>query len=153
MPGCAGVARTHLVGAQPRRACCHMHYRETDLRHLCQYEDDPTRRAVRRPLFRRARLPWQIYSRACFLSSGPLPLQHQGNDALKQGLAVRKKFYIRKAVDHYSEGIAAGADDSALNSMLHSNRAQAGWRNTNVRLISALIMRSTRFREAHNRWR
>lgn len=59
------------------------------------------------------------------------PLEHaenarqQGNDALKQGLALRKKFYLRKAVDHYGEGLAAGVDDMNLNSVLYANRAQA----------------------------
>jgi hypothetical protein len=52
-------------------------------------------------------------------------LQRQGNDALKQGLAIRKKFYLRKAVDHYTAGIAVGISDAALNSVLHANRAQA----------------------------
>lgn len=52
-------------------------------------------------------------------------LQRQGNDALKQGLAIRKKFYLRKAVEHYTAGIAVGVSDAALNSVLHANRAQA----------------------------
>ena len=52
-------------------------------------------------------------------------MQRQGNDALKQGLAIRKKFYLRKAVEHYTAGIAVGVSDAALNSVLHANRAQA----------------------------
>lgn len=52
-------------------------------------------------------------------------MQRQGNDALKQGLAIRKKFYLRKAVEHYTAGIGVGVDDGQLNSVLHANRAQA----------------------------
>jgi len=59
--------------------------------------------------------------------------QQQGNDALKQGLAVRKKFYLRKAVDHYTEGIAAESGDTKLNSVLYGNRAQAELRLGNNR--------------------
>lgn len=38
---------------------------------------------------------------------------------------MRKKFYLRKAVEHYGEGIAAEAGDDALSSILYCNRAQA----------------------------
>ena len=43
---------------------------------------------------------------------------------MKQGLAVRKKFYLRKAVEHYGEGLIAEAGDDALSSVLYANRAQ-----------------------------
>lgn len=67
-----------------------------------------------------------------------MPAQQQGNDALKQGLAVRKKFYLRKAVDHYGEGLAAEAGDDALSSVLYANRAQASFHHARSASIAPL---------------
>ncbi|KAK9907556.1 hypothetical protein WJX75_005927 [Coccomyxa subellipsoidea] len=49
----------------------------------------------------------------------------QGNDALKRGLQLKKKFYLREAVDLYTKGLGMGSSLPELLSMLHSNRAQA----------------------------
>lgn len=53
-----------------------------------------------------------------------LPLQVQGNDSLKRGLQLRKKFYLRQAQEQYSQGLAVQCGDSAVDGVLYSNRAQ-----------------------------
>lgn len=54
-----------------------------------------------------------------------LSFKEHGNRALKTGLKQRKKFYIRQAIEQYTEGLALQCTDAALNSTLFSNRAQA----------------------------
>lgn len=49
----------------------------------------------------------------------------QGNDALKRGLQLRKKFYLREAISLYSKGLEMGCSSQQLLSVLHSNRSQA----------------------------
>ncbi|BDA47917.1 Tetratricopeptide repeat protein 4 [Coccomyxa sp. Obi] len=49
----------------------------------------------------------------------------QGNDALKRGLQLKKKFYLREAVTLYTKGLEMGSSLPSLLSVLHSNRAQA----------------------------
>ena len=61
-------------------------------------------------------------------------LQGQGNDALKRGVQLKKRFYLREAVDLYTKGLDMGATLPELLSILHSNRAHAhsvlgNWRN------------------------
>ena len=61
-------------------------------------------------------------------------MQGQGNDALKRGMQLKKKFYLREAVGLYTKGLDMGCALPQLLSMLHSNRAQAhimlgNWRN------------------------
>ena len=61
-------------------------------------------------------------------------MQGQGNDALKRGMQMRKKFYLREALDLYTKGLDMGSALPQLLSALHSNRAQAhimlgNWRN------------------------
>lgn len=61
-------------------------------------------------------------------------LQGQGNDALKRGVQLKKRFYLREAVDLYTKGLDMGATLPELLSVLHSNRAHAhsvlsNWRN------------------------
>jgi hypothetical protein len=46
-----------------------------------------------------------------------------GNRALKAGLAQRKKFYLRQAVEQYTEGLGVGGTDAGVTSALLSNRA------------------------------
>ena len=63
-----------------------------------------------------------------------LCLQGQGNDALKRGVQLKKRFYLREAVDLYTKGLDMGATLPELLSILHSNRAHAhsvlgNWRN------------------------
>lgn len=52
-------------------------------------------------------------------------VQGQGNDALKRGLQLKKKFYLREAVTLYTKGLEMGSSLPSLLSILHSNRAQA----------------------------
>lgn len=63
------------------------------------------------------------------------PWQAHGNEELTNALKLPKnrKFYIRKAVETYSKGIAANCSDKALNSVLHGNRAQAHLKLENYR--------------------
>lgn len=49
----------------------------------------------------------------------------QGNKALQTGLKQRKKFYVRQAIEQYTEGIKLEFNDASLRSTLYSNRAQA----------------------------
>ena len=61
-------------------------------------------------------------------------MQGQGNDALKRGMQLKKKFYLREAVDLYTKGLDMRATLPQLLSVLHSNRAHAhtvlgNWRN------------------------
>ena len=61
-------------------------------------------------------------------------MQGQGNDALKRGVQLKKRFYLREAVDLYTKGLDMGATLPELLSILHSNRAHAhsvlgNWRN------------------------
>ena len=58
------------------------------------------------------------------LSSLP-PFQTQGNDALKRGLQVKKRFYVAEAVSLYDKGLAEAGIDTALRVALLANRAQA----------------------------
>ena len=51
--------------------------------------------------------------------------QNQGNDALKRGLQLKKKFYLREALGLYTRGLDLKCRDAALASALFSNRAQA----------------------------
>jgi hypothetical protein len=62
-------------------------------------------------------------------------LQVQGNDLYTKAvkLQTKNKFYVRKAVEAYSKGIALHCADSNLVSVLHSNRAQAHLRLGNYR--------------------
>lgn len=50
--------------------------------------------------------------------------QVQGNDALKRGLQLRKKFYLRQAQEFYSQGLAVRCGAAAVDALLLSNRAQ-----------------------------
>lgn len=52
-------------------------------------------------------------------------MQGQGNDALKRGLQLKKKFYLREAIGMYTKGLEMGSTLPQLQSVLHSNRAQA----------------------------
>ncbi|GAB4818948.1 hypothetical protein N2152v2_005994 [Parachlorella kessleri] len=52
-----------------------------------------------------------------------LNFKDQGNKALQTGLQHKKKFYLREAIDKYSEGLALQCGDAELNSVLNSNRA------------------------------
>ena len=54
-----------------------------------------------------------------------MALQGQGNDALKRGLQLKKKFYLREAQGMYTKGLDMGSTLPELESVLHSNRAQA----------------------------
>ena len=47
----------------------------------------------------------------------------QGNRALKTGLKQRKKFFLRQAIEQYTEGINLQCSDAKLQSILLSNRA------------------------------
>lgn len=62
-------------------------------------------------------------------------LQAHGNEELTNALKLPKnrKFYIRKAVETYSKGIAANCSDKALVSVLYANRAQAQLKLENYR--------------------
>eukprot|EP00884_Botryococcus_braunii_P014826 jgi/Botrbrau1/23344/Bobra.0051s0004.1 len=59
----------------------------------------------------------------------------QGNEQLTNALKLAKnrKFYIRKAVETYSKGIAVSSADKGVVSILHSNRAQAQLKLENYR--------------------
>ena len=47
-----------------------------------------------------------------------------GNQALRTGLKVRKKFYLRQAIEQYSKGLELQVPDQpALNAALLTNRA------------------------------
>ena len=64
----------------------------------------------------------------------PVHMQGQGNDALKRGMQLKKKFYLREAVELYTKGLDMGSALPHLLSVLHCNRAQAhimlgNWRN------------------------
>ena len=50
--------------------------------------------------------------------------QVQGNDSLKMGLQLRKKFYLRQAQEQYSQGLAVQCGDPDVDAVLYSNRAQ-----------------------------
>lgn len=52
-------------------------------------------------------------------------VQGQGNDALKRGLQLKKKFYLREAVNLYTKGLEMDCSMPELLSILLSNRAQA----------------------------
>jgi tetratricopeptide (TPR) repeat protein len=53
-----------------------------------------------------------------------LGFKDQGNRALQTGLQHRKKYYLRQAIEQYTEGInVEGCDDTALKSIVYSNRA------------------------------
>ena len=54
-----------------------------------------------------------------------MSVQDQGNDALKRGLQLKKKFYLREALNLYTKGLEMGSTLPGLLSVLHSNRAQA----------------------------
>lgn len=54
-----------------------------------------------------------------------LSFKEQGNRALQTGMKQRKKFYLRQAIESYTEGINLEFDDAHLKSVLYSNRAQA----------------------------
>ena len=60
----------------------------------------------------------------CIVKTLLLVPQVQGNDALKRGLQLRKKFYLRQAQEFYSQGLAMRCGDSAVDALLYSNRAQ-----------------------------
>lgn len=47
----------------------------------------------------------------------------QGNRALRTGLQQRKKFYLRAAIEQYTQGIGLACADAALHATLLSNRA------------------------------
>ena len=51
--------------------------------------------------------------------------QNQGNDALKRGLQLKKKFYLREALGLYTRGLDFKCKDAVLVSALFGNRAQA----------------------------
>ena len=60
-------------------------------------------------------------------------MQLQGNDAFRRGVQLRKRFFLREAVDLYTKGINLHPQDSALLALLRSNRAQAHLRLANNR--------------------
>ena len=82
-----------------------------------------------------------VQGTSCLLGNSCLSLlmcktymQGQGNDALKRGVQLKKRFYLREAVDLYTKGLDMGATLPELLSILHSNRAHAhsvlgNWRN------------------------
>lgn len=47
----------------------------------------------------------------------------QGNRALKTGMEQRKKFYLRQAIEQYTQGLGVGCEEKTLVSTLYSNRA------------------------------
>lgn len=51
------------------------------------------------------------------------PPQDMGNKALQTGLEHKKKFYLRQAIEQYSQGLALMCSDADLNSVLYANRA------------------------------
>lgn len=50
--------------------------------------------------------------------------QHQGNEALKTGLKLRKKFYFREASIAYTKGLDEQCGSKSIDAILLSNRAQ-----------------------------
>lgn len=52
-----------------------------------------------------------------------LLLQIQGNDALKLGNKLKKKFYMREAIKCYTKGLEHQCKDNVLNAVLYSNRS------------------------------
>jgi hypothetical protein len=52
-----------------------------------------------------------------------LNFKDQGNRALKTGLEQRKKFFLRQAIEQYTEGLDLNCADAKLHSLLFSNRA------------------------------
>ena len=61
-------------------------------------------------------------------------MQNQGNDAFRRGIQLKKKFYIKEAIQKYTE--AANVEqwsDRALRSAVLSNKAQAHLRIENNR--------------------
>jgi tetratricopeptide (TPR) repeat protein len=52
-----------------------------------------------------------------------LSFKDQGNRALKTGLEQRKKFFLRQAIEQYTEGLTLQCADAKLHSLLFSNRA------------------------------
>ena len=68
---------------------------------------------------RRARGPYWSVSTA----SHHCMVQDQGNNALKVGLRHKKKFYLRQAIEQYTQGLQVACPDAVLNSVLCSNRA------------------------------
>ena len=52
-------------------------------------------------------------------------MQTHGNEALKRGVQLRKKFFVLEAVACYTRGLEVQPRSPALLAVLHSNRAQA----------------------------
>ena len=52
-----------------------------------------------------------------------LNFKEMGNRALKTGISQRKKFYLRQAIEQYTQGIDLRCNDTDLNSTLYANRA------------------------------
>jgi tetratricopeptide (TPR) repeat protein len=53
-----------------------------------------------------------------------LGFKDYGNRALQTGLQHRKKYYLRQAIEQYTQGVnVEGSDDTELKSILYSNRA------------------------------
>ncbi|KAI8105509.1 hypothetical protein M9434_000094 [Picochlorum sp. BPE23] len=53
-----------------------------------------------------------------------LGFKEQGNRALQTGMQHRKKFYLRQAIDQYTQGLQVeGIEDRPLKSVVYSNRA------------------------------
>lgn len=69
--------------------------------------------------------PWAAQSARLLSGSECLHphLQTQGNDALRTGLKVRKKFYLREAVTAYTKGLELKCSHVKLNAQLLCNRA------------------------------
>lgn len=53
-----------------------------------------------------------------------LSFKEQGNRALKTGIAQCKRFYLRQAIEQYTEGLSLRSSDHGLVSVLYANRAQ-----------------------------
>lgn len=49
--------------------------------------------------------------------------KEMGNRALKTGISQKKKYYLRQAIEQYSQGIDIQCNDAELNSILYANRA------------------------------
>ena len=61
-------------------------------------------------------------------------VQNQGNDAFKRGLQLKKKFFLKEAIQKYTEAIGLKDwQDKSLHAALYSNRAQAHLRLENNR--------------------
>lgn len=75
----------------------------------------------------------QARRRARALSPPPPPVTHthpnfllfqdQGNAALKTGMQQRKKFYLRQAIEQYTQGLDLMCADDRLVCALYANRA------------------------------